>query len=265
MTRKAPTMVQTAPPPATELPTGAWATTHHASVLTTLYPETGGMSPTPAHFIDSVAKPMQTSANQDVRVSAMSLPGESSREAGRAQETQQTTQLSGLTSAVGSPAWATVGTAAGVATPTTGVMPRTIFPVLTTALPLSLMTPSPRIPPFLGEGQEAGFVEWHEHFENVVNLTRWDDHCGLVHLTAGLKDTPASFHRSCSCEVRNNYQSLLAALKRRFTPVQLTGIQTQLFHNRLQGPGESVEQFVQDLHKLFNRAYTQATCEGPQR
>lgn len=53
------------------------------------------------------------------------------------------------------------------------------------------------------------------------------------------------------------------ALKR-FMPVQLTAVQTQLFHNGLQGPGESVEHFIQGLRKLFNRAYAQATHEGPQ-
>ena len=263
-TQRAQTRVQMAPPPATKLFTGAGVTTHHASVSTTLCPETGGMLPTPARFADPVAKPMQTCADWGVGVSAMTLPGENSRGAGGAQETRQTTQLPGSTSAVGSPVQATVGTATGVAVPTTGVMPRTVSPVLTTALPMSLMTPLPRIPPFSGEGQEAGFVEWHEHFENVANLAEWDDHWRLVHLTAGLKDTAASFYRSCSCEVRNNYQSLLTALKRRFTPVQFTAVHTQLFHNQLQGPGESVEQFVQDLHKLFNWAYAQATREGPQ-
>ena len=56
--------------------------------------------------------------------------------------------------------------------------------------------------------------------------------------------------------MRNNYQ----ALKRRFTPVHLTAVQTQLFHSRTQGEKES----VQDLRKLFNRAYAQATRKGPQ-
>ena len=147
---------------------------------------------------------------------------------------------------------------------TSRVVPQTVSPLMTTALPLFLMTPLPRIPPFSGEGQEVRFVEWHEHFENVANLAGWDDHWHLVHLASSLKDTAASFYHSCSCEVRNNYQFLLTALKRRFTPVQLTAVQSQLFHNRLQGEKESVEQYVQDLRKLFNQAYTKATREGPQ-
>ena len=142
----------------------------------------------------------------------------------------------------------------------------TTSPVVATALPISMMRPLPRIPVFSGEGQEAGevFTEWHEHFENVSNLAGWDDHWWLVHLTSCLKDTAASFYRSCGADVRNNYRSLTNALERRFTPVQLTAVQTQLFHNRHQGEKESVEQFVQALRKLFNRAYAQATREGPQ-
>ena len=135
---------------------------------------------------------------------------------------------------------------------------------MTTALPLSLMTPLPRIPPFSGEGQEVRFVEWHEHFENVANLTGWIDHWRLVHLASNLKGTATSFYHSCSCEVRKNYQFLLTVLKRRFTPVQLTTVQSQLFHNRLQGGKDSVEQYVQDLRKLFNQAFAKATREGPQ-
>ena len=113
----------------------------------------------------------------------------------------------------------------------------TTSPVVATALPVSMMRPLPRIPVFSGERQEAG-EEWHEHFENVSNLAGWDDHLRLVHLTSSLKDTAALFYRSCSADVRNNYRSLTNALKRKFTPVQLTAVQTQLFHNRHQGEKE---------------------------
>lgn len=44
----------------------------------------------------------------------------------------------------------------------------------------------------------------------------------------------------------------------------ISAAQTQLFQNQLQGPRESVEQFVQDLCKLLNWAYAQATCEDLQ-
>ena len=38
--------------------------------------------------------------------------------------------------------------------------------------------------------------------------------------------------------------------------MQLTTVQTQLFHERLQGLNESVDQFAQELRKLFRKAYS---------
>ena len=51
-------------------------------------------------------------------------------------------------------------------------------------------------------------------------------------------------------------------MKRRFTPVRLTAVQTQLFHSRQQAAGETVEQFTQELQKLFNQAYARAARGG---
>ena len=124
----------------------------------------------------------------------------------------------------------------------------------------------PPIPRFTGDGHESGesFAEWHEHFENVAKLVGWDDHWKLVHLTSCLRDTASAFHHSCGVDVRSNYQSLVAAMKWRFTPVRLTAIQAQIFHNRQQGASETVDQFAQELRKFFNLAYAGAACEGPQ-
>ena len=46
---------------------------------------------------------------------------------------------------------------------------------------------------------------------------------------------------------------LVPELKKRFTP---TAIQTHLFHNRKQGPTETVDDYAQALRKLFKKAYT---------
>ena len=67
-----------------------------------------------------------------------------------------------------------------------------------------------------------------------------------------------AFYRSCTSEVRSKYTLLVAAMKRRFTPIRLTAVQAQLFHNRQQ---QTVDQFAQDLQKLYNLAYA---GEGPQ-
>ena len=155
----------------------------------------------------------------------------------------------------------------GVPTTTTGS--DVLSPPWTAALPLCsvpMMGQIPQIPRFTGEGRATGdsFVEWHEHFENVAKLAGWDDHWRLVHLTSNLRDTAMAFYRSCSAEVRNKYPLLVTALKRRFTPIRLTAVQAQLFHNRQQQEKETVDQFAQDLQKLYNLAYAGATSEGPQ-
>ena len=136
----------------------------------------------------------------------------------------------------------------------------------TPSLTMPLLGQLPQIPKFSGDALDSGdtFVEWLEQFENIAKLAGWDDHWRLVHLTSNLRGTAASSYRSCSVDVRSEYRSLVDALKRRFTPVRLTAVQTQLFHNRQQAEGETVEQFAQDLQKLFNQAYARAAREGPE-
>ena len=136
----------------------------------------------------------------------------------------------------------------------------------TPSLTMPLLGQVPQIPKFSGDALDSGetFVEWLEQLENITKLVGWDDHWRLVHLTSNLRGTAASFYRSCSVDVRSEYRSLVDALMRRFTPVRLTAVQTQLFHNRQQAEGETVEQFAQDLQKLFNQAYARAAREGPE-
>jgi hypothetical protein len=69
---------------------------------------------------------------------------------------------------------------------------------------------------------------------------------------------------ACSPEQRSSYLSLVAALKKQFTPVQLTAIHTQLFHDRVQGEKESVDEFAQALRKLFNKAYSTVVRGEPE-
>ena len=156
------------------------------------------------------------------------------------------------------------GGTTGLALPGDGVAGPTQVPV--PIFPMPFMGQIPQIPRFTGEGHASSdsFSEWHEHFENIAKLVGWDDHWRLVHLTSNLRDTAASFYRSCGVDVRSNYRSQVAAMKRRFTPIRLTAIQAQHFHNRQQSEKETVDQFAQELRKLLHLAYVGAACEGPQ-
>ena len=86
----------------------------------------------------------------------------------------------------------------------------------------------PQIPPYHGGEQKDGetFQDWLEHFEAVAQLARWDEHYKLVYLTTSLRGTAKSFYRSCSLAQRSSYCALVAELKKRFTPVRLTAVQT---------------------------------------
>ena len=47
-------------------------------------------------------------------------------------------------------------------------------------------------------------------------------------------------------------------LTRRFTPVRIGAVQSSLFHDRRQREKESVDDYAQELRKLFYKAYPQA-------
>ena len=118
---------------------------------------------------------------------------------------------------------------------------------------MPIMGQIPQIPSFTGDGCATGesFTEWHKHFENVTRLVGWDEHWKLEHLTSNLRDTAMAFYRSCHVDIRSNYDQLVAAMKRRFTPIRLTAVQAQLFHNRQQQEKETVDQFAQELQKIY--------------
>ena len=56
--------------------------------------------------------------------------------------------------------------------------------------------------------------------------------------------------------MRCKYTLLVAAMKRRFTPIQMTAVQAQLFHNRQQQEKGTMDQFSKTyIQKLYNLAY----------
>ena len=102
---------------------------------------------------------------------------------------------------------------------------RVFYPVLPSNLP--------QIPNFYGGEQRDGetFEEWVDQFESVARIAGWNQDVKLVHLATALRGTAKSFYRSCSQAQRSDYTQLVDALKKHFTPVKLTALQTQLFHS----------------------------------
>ena len=127
---------------------------------------------------------------------------------------------------------------------------------------LSSTSPLSPICKFRGEDpdQEGGnFEEWIEQFEMIADAYGWNARTRLVNLTTRLQGQAYSFYRTCSPEQRTDYERLKAQMMTRFTPVRLQAVHSNLFHQRKQGEAESVDQYAQELRKLFYRAYPRAS------
>ena len=111
----------------------------------------------------------------------------------------------------------------------------------------------PSLRPFKGERRDKeDFEEWIERFEDMSQWCEWDESCRLTQLRMSLEGTARMFYKSCAVDTQRSYSALKQALSRRFTPLKMTAVQTSLFHNRRQ---ETVDEYAQDLCRLFHRAY----------
>ena len=131
--------------------------------------------------------------------------------------------------------------------------------------PLSMAMLSQQLPPlpkFAGDSQigaeEERFDEWLERLEMVAGVCGWNEQAKLVNLVTRLRGPAYSFYRSCAPQQRSSFQVLRAALAKRFTPVYLKSVQSSRFHERKQQESETVDNYAQELKKLFYRAYPSA-------
>jgi hypothetical protein len=125
----------------------------------------------------------------------------------------------------------------------------------------------PPLSKFSGEFGHPGvevesFQEWLEQFELVATVSHWDTHAKLANLVTRLKGQAFAFFRSCAPDKRHDYASLVSELKQRFTPVHLSAVQSSMFHNRKQGEEETVDNYAQDLPRLFHKAYPSSQRGG---
>ena len=139
-------------------------------------------------------------------------------------------------------------------TPSVGEEPATSM--LTSAL---LAHQLPPLSKFTGEGVHGSegdtFGDWLEQFELCAGVCQWDARAKLLNLVTRLKGAAYSFYKSCSVQHRSDYGELVKELTRRFTPVRIQAVQCSLFHECKQSGKESVDDFSQDLRKLFAHAY----------
>ena len=111
---------------------------------------------------------------------------------------------------------------------------------------------------YSGNADSEPFEEWLEQLELVASICNWEGQTKLANLVTRLQGQAYSFYRTCSAQQRTSYDALKDALSRRFKPVRIQSVQSGLFHERKQKPQESVEDYAQDLNKLYQQAYPQS-------
>ena len=109
---------------------------------------------------------------------------------------------------------------------------------------------------------EDSFLEWIERFEELAQLYAWGDAVKLSQLKLRMEGPARAFCRDCRGADRRDYASLRTALTKRFTPVRLGAARSGVFQQRRQKPGESVDQYAQELRRLFKRAYPSSVYSG---
>ena len=108
------------------------------------------------------------------------------------------------------------------------------------------------------DGEGESFPDWKEQFELVAEACCWTDQSKLVNLITRLRGQAYSYYRSCTPEQRSSYPLLVKALEERFTPVRIQAVQSSRFHERKQSSTENVDNYAQDLRKLYQKAYPSA-------
>ena len=97
---------------------------------------------------------------------------------------------------------------------------------------------------------------WLCRFEEVANRYKWTVEDRLDQLLPRLHDDAADFvFGQLTREVRASYRRLTRELTHRFRRVETSRTYLSKLHNRVQRPGEQVEDFAADLRRLYIKAY----------
>ena len=133
----------------------------------------------------------------------------------------------------------------------------TILPLLSSALLSQQLPPTGK---FGGDNPDDGetFEEWIGRLEMVASISCWDDCTKFVNLASRLRGQVYAFYRSCTPQKRGDYNTLVAELTTRFTPVRLQVVQSSLFHDWKQRQNEPVDIYAQELRRFFYLAYPRA-------
>lgn len=104
----------------------------------------------------------------------------------------------------------------------------------------------PPLPNFTGDSRNEceveSFPEWLEQFEMMAEAAcQWSQCTRLVNISMRLRGSAYSFYQSCSPDQRKTYDELVTTLSQRFSPIRISAIKSNLFHERKQGAHEVVD------------------------
>lgn len=146
--------------------------------------------------------------------------------------------------------------------PSTVLTPATDLrvPAERTGVSMLMIHPSqaPPIMKYGGNSDSEMFEEWYEQFELVATACGWNERLKLANLATRLHGQAYTFYWTCTNQQRSTYSELVATLKKRFTPVRIQSVQSELFHSRKQQAQEKVDDYAQDPSRLYQKAYPQA-------
>ena len=108
------------------------------------------------------------------------------------------------------------------------------------------------------EKRDGSFAEWLKRFEMVAELAECSDIIKLKQLILCLRGSAQTFYRTCSEEKTTTYSALTYELSQRFTPVRIQALECSVFHERKQKSFQTVDEYAQELQRLFQKAYPSA-------
>jgi len=115
-------------------------------------------------------------------------------------------------------------------------------------------TSKPVITPDAFDG-DIGWDEWISHFNSVARVNEWNDQTKLLWLEVRLVGKARKAWNRLTTEERNDYNSALIALRRRFEPESRRDLYAAEFQTRGRKPNESWGELADNLRSLADKAF----------
>ena len=89
----------------------------------------------------------------------------------------------------------------------------------------------------------------------IAQMCGWDHQAKLENLTTRLCGQVYSFYRTCTTCQSSDYDALKLQFEERSIPMRMQVVHSSSFHQRKQETNETVDQYAQDLRRLFYWVY----------